>query len=248
MSNTGRLNGKHVVVVGGGTGIGRAVAALSLRLGARVTVSSRNAARLQATASELGDGVACAPVDMTDETRVRDWAAGLGPMDHLVISASSAAHGPFSSVATADLRDMFDAKFFGPYMVARECLPAIAENGSITFFSGVLSRRPGINCSGLAAVNSAVEGLARALALELGPALRVNCCSPGMVRSDAYARMPKEAREKMYRDTGASLPAGRVGSTDEIAEAVLYLMTNRYTTGVVLDVDGGHMIRQYATR
>lgn len=69
-----------------------------------------------------------------------------------------------------------------------------------------------------------------------------------MVRSDAYARMPPEAREKMYRDTGASLPAGRVGSTDEIAEAVLFLMTNGYTTGVVLDVDGGHMIRQYASR
>lgn len=70
MSNPGHLNDKHVVVVGGGTGIGWAVAALSFRLGARVIISSRNAARLEATASELGDGVACAPVDMTDEIPV----------------------------------------------------------------------------------------------------------------------------------------------------------------------------------
>ena len=87
-----------------------------------------------------------------------------------------------------------------------------------------------------------------ALALELGPAIRVNCCSPGMVRSDAYAAMPAEAREDMYRATGESLPIGRVGDTDEIAHAVLFMMSNGYLTGQVIDVDGGHMIRQYAQR
>ena len=122
------------------------------------------------------------------------------------------------------------------------------SGGAIMLFSGVLSRRPGLNCSGLGAVNGAVEALTRALALELGPDIRVNCMSPGMVRSEAYAGMPDDAREAMYRDTGASLPAGRVGEPNEIAKAVLATLTNGYQTGQIIDVDGGHMIRQYATR
>ncbi len=242
------LSGKHVVVVGGGSGIGRAVAAAVVRLGGRATIASRDAGKLAAAAEEIGGAVTVAPVDMTDETAVKHWAAELAPVDHLVVTASSASHGPFAELATDRLRAMFDAKFFGPYLVAREVLPKLAAGGSITLFSGVLSRRPGANCSALGAVNGAVESLARGLALELGPDIRVNCCSPGMVRSEAYAAMTEAARAAMYRSTGESLPAGRVGSTEEIADAVLFLMTNGYTTGVVLDVDGGHMIRQYATR
>ena len=69
-----------------------------------------------------------------------------------------------------------------------------------------------------------------------------------MVRSEAYAKMPEDKREAMYQATGESLPVGRVGLPMEVAEAVAYLMTNSYTTGKVLDVDGGHTIRQYATR
>ena len=242
------LAGAHVVVVGGGSGIGRAVARSALDLDARVTIASRNAARLDAAARDMGGAVAAAPVDMTDEAAVATWAAALGPVDHLVISASSAAHGPFATLETGNVRAMFDAKFFGPYVTARAVLPHLAKPGSITFFSGVLSRRPGMNCSGLGAVNGAVEGLTRALALELGPDIRVNCVSPGMVRSDAYAGMDPQAREGMYRATGESLPLRRVGETAEIAQAVVFLMTSSYTTGVVLDVDGGHMVRQYATR
>ncbi|MDJ0958974.1 MAG: SDR family oxidoreductase [Arenicellales bacterium] len=242
------LKHKHVVVVGGGSGIGRAVVEAVVSLRARATISSRNLDKLNTAASEFGDCVAVAPVDMTDEEAVKNWAQKVGAANHLVITASSAAHGQFANLDMAPVRAMFDAKFFGPYLVAREMLPNLSKGGSITFFSGVLSRRPGLNCSGLGAVNSAIEGLTRALALELGPNIRVNCCSPGMVRSDAYAKMENNAREKMYESTGASLPLQKVGETREIAEAVLFLMTNSYTTGVVLDVDGGHMIRQYATR
>ena len=242
------LGDKHVVVVGGGSGIGRAVAEAAAAQGARVTIASRNAEKLAAAAQAIGGTVVAAPVDMTDEAAVVDWAAGLGPVDHLVVSASSAAHGRFAELDTQALRAMFDAKLFGPYATARAVLPQLAKGGSITFFSGILSRRPGLNCSGLGAVNSAVEGLTRALALELGPGVRVNCCSPGMVRSEAYAGMDEEARERMYRVTGESLPVGRVGETAEIAQSVLFLMTNAYTTGVVLDVDGGNLVRQYAIR
>ncbi|MEM6663145.1 MAG: SDR family oxidoreductase [Pseudomonadota bacterium] len=238
---------KTVAVVGGGSGIGKATAIAAAAAGAEVIVSSRSKDKLDATVAEMGSGKA-QPVDMTDPASLRKWANALPELDHLVISASSAAHGPFAELDLEPLRAMFDAKFFGPYQTAKAALPKLRTGGSIIFFSGVLSRRPGMNCSGLGAVNGAVEALAKGLALELGPRLRVNCLSPGMVRSDAYSKMDDDRREAMYNSTGDSLPAGRVGEVGEIAEAALFLMANEYTTGIVLDVDGGHMIRQYATR
>jgi len=238
----------HSIVVGGGSGIGKAIASAIVKAGGKVTITSRSAEKLDAAAQEIKGDIHTAPVDMTNANAVKEWAKNLGSVDHLVISASNAVHGPFEKTDVETIRPMFDAKFFGPYTVAHAVLTHMNDNGSITFFSGILSRRPGMNCSGLGAVNSAVEGLTRGLALELGPKIRVNCMSPGMVRSEAYEKLPEDAREEMYRSTGESLPVGRVGTVDEIAHAVLMLMTNTYTTGIVLDVDGGNMVRQYASK
>ncbi|MEO1193875.1 MAG: SDR family oxidoreductase [Pseudomonadota bacterium] len=243
-----RFDGQLAVVVGGGSGIGRAMVERLVGLGGAAIIASRSADKLARVAEEIGPAVTARPLDMTDTGAVEAWAEALPEVDHLVISASSAAHGPFRDLPMEDLRGMFEAKFFGPYQVAKAVLPKLRAGGSLTFFSGVLSRRPGANCSGLGAVNGAVESLTYALALELGPDLRVNCVSPGMVRSEAYAGLPEAAREAMYRDTGASLPLGRVGSVADLAEAVTFLMANAYTTGLVLDIDGGHRVRQYATR
>lgn len=242
------MKDKTLLVVGGATGMGRATADAAAKLGAKVHIASRSEARLAKVAQEIGHGTEYSVVDMTDEAAVKAWAAELPEIDYLVISASSAAHGPFATAETGPLRAMFDAKFFGPYVTAREVLPKLRKGGAIALFSGVLSRRPGANCAGLGAVNGAVEALTRALALELGPDLRVNCISPGMVKTEAYGGMPEAAREEMYRSTGESLPVGRVGTADEIALAVLSTLNNGYLTGQILDIDGGHMIRQYATR
>lgn len=242
------LSGKTIVVVGGATGLGRATAELAAQDGAQVIIASRSAEKLAKAAAEMGHGVDDRPVDMTDEAGVKAWAADLPEIDYLVISASSAAHGPFATAETGPLRAMFDAKFFGPYITAREVLPKIRAGGAIALFSGVLSRKPGENCAGLGAVNGAVEALTRAMALELGPNVRVNCISPGMVRTEAYSGMPDDQREAMYKSTGASLPVGRVGYPEEIGALTLGCLTNGYMTGQVIDVDGGHMIRQYATR
>ncbi|WP_170573616.1 SDR family oxidoreductase [Ruegeria atlantica] len=128
-------------------------------------------------------------------------------------------------------------------MTARQALPALSAGGSFTFFSGVLSRRPSAGATGLGAVNAAVEALTKGLALELSGRARVNCISPGMVATEAYAAMPDEARDEMYAQVGTSLPVGRVGVAEEVAQAVILAMTNDFLTGAVLDVDGGHLIR-----
>jgi len=241
------MNNKRVAIVGASSGIGKAVAEEVRNQGGQPLLSSRSRKKLERVASSLG-GAPVIPVDMTDIRSAERWADSLPKVDHLVISASSAVHGPFADIEEDAVRTMFDAKFFGPYRLAKAALNKINDGGSITFFSGVLSRRPGMNCTGLGAVNGAVESLCYGLALELGPRLRVNCVSPGMIRSEAYAGMDDRARETMYEATGDSLPVGRVGTVQEAASAALYLMSNTYSTGIVLDIDGGHMIRQYAHR
>ncbi len=237
------LKGKHVVIVGGGSGMGKATAELAASLGAKVTISSRNKEKLTAVASEIEGDISVASVDTTDEAAVKAWAASLGMVDHLVISASSAAHGAFAELPTDDLRGMIEAKFIGPYVTTREVLPYLADCASITLFSGVLSRRPSAGATGLGAVNAAVEALTMGLAQELAGKARVNCVSPGMVATEAYADMPEEAREGMYAQVGGSLPVGRVGGASEIAQAVIMAMTNGFLTGSVLDIDGGHLIK-----
>jgi len=246
------LDAKHALIVGGGSGIGLATAGLLLDEGAQVCISGRTEAKLQAARVKLAgdDRAHVLPFDMTDSAAVDAAFSELpdNSIDYLIVTASSAVHGPFEVLAIEDAQAMFGSKFWGPYRVAKAALPKLKDNGSITFFSGVLSRRPGRNCSGLGAVNAAVEGLTRGLALELGPRLRVNCISPGMVRTEAYEGIPEDRREAMYRDTGVSLPIGRVGEAEEIAQAVLFAATNPCFTGQILDIDGGHMIRQYAAR
>ncbi len=247
-----KLSNTSALIVGGGSGIGFAAAKAMLQGGARVWIAGRTRSKLEAALARLdaGENLRHLVLDMTDETSVSTGLSAFAPdsLDALIITASSAVHGPFETLPITEAQSMFDSKFWGPYRVAKEALPKMRQGGSITFFSGVLSRRPGVNCTGLGAVNAAVEGLARALALELGPRLRVNCISPGMARTEAYAGMPEDKRETMYRNTGVSLPVGRVGEAEEIADAAVFAAMNTYLTGQVIDIDGGHMIRQYASR
>ncbi|MEM7781261.1 MAG: SDR family oxidoreductase [Pseudomonadota bacterium] len=237
---------KNVLVLGGSSGLGRATAKAFLDAGAHVWLASRDAGKLKRTKDVFaaGDRLQTLQLDMTDRDQVAASPSQLpGGLDHLVISASQAAHGPFAELAVEEVEAMFASKFTGPYRVAQALLPVMHTGGSITFFSGVLSRRPGYNVAGLAAVNGAVEALTKALALELGPRLRVNCLSPGMVDTEAYDGMPEDRRAAMIAETGASLPIARTGTPDEVAQGALFLAANGYVTGHVLDIDGGHMVR-----
>lgn len=239
------LTGRQFLIVGGSSGMGFATAKLALEQGATVEIVGRSAERLDEAADRLSsDRLTTSSLDMTDEAAVRAFFAGKrdGTIDALIISASNAAHGSFETAQTVDIDRMFASKFMGPFVLAREALPKMREGGSVTFFSGVLSRRPGRTGAGLAAVNAAVEGLSRALALELGPRLRVNTVSPGMAKTEAYAAMPEDQRAAMFKSVASGLPVKRVADADDIAQAALFLSTNRFTTGHVLDVDGGHLI------
>ena len=115
---------------------------------------------------------------------------------------------------------------------------SIRPGGSIVFTSGTAGQRPQAGWSLGASLCSAMEGLTRALALELAP-IRVNIVSPGFVRSPLWDPMPEAQREALYRQVGEKLPLGHVGTAEEVATSYLYLMAQRYGTGQVVTVDGG---------
>jgi len=200
-----------------------------------------------------------AVLDVTDEDAILTFAQNeLSPTspshpstkwNALVFSAAGRApHGPITSLPTSLTRDLFQTKFWGAYDCVKHIAPRLSDGGCIVLVSGVLNRRPGINCAPLASTNGAVEGLTRALALELAPRLRVNCLSPGFCETERFDHMEGGRREGMLRNTAESLPLGRVGQPEDMGEAIYSLLEMGFVTGVVLDCDGGHHIRQYADR
>jgi len=218
--------------------MGHAIAKLAAALGADVIIGSRSIDKVKAAAEEIG--AAGFRIDTTSEESVREFFGEAGVVDHVVVSGSSVKTGTLVDLPLADAEYTFRSKFFGPYLCAKHA--RINASGSLTLFSGNLSRRPGLNDSILAPVNAAVEALGRALARDLAP-IRVNTISPGMTRgTDAYLSMPEAARQGMYAAIAAKLPAGRVGTPQDIAEAAVMLMTNGFITGVTLDVDGGGVL------
>jgi NAD(P)-dependent dehydrogenase (short-subunit alcohol dehydrogenase family) len=220
--------------------MGLAVAQRASRAGARVVIASRNPDKLKKAAAEIGGDVHWQVLDTADESSVADLFERLGAIDHLVIPGSSVKTGPLREMPLTDGLFSMQNKFWGPYLCARHA--RINPAGSITFFSGILSRRPGTNDVVLASVNAAVEAMGRALAKDLAP-VRVNVISPGMTAgTGAYLKMTKSAREAMFSAIAQRLPVGRVGRPEDIADAVLMLMANGFITGIVLDVDGGGLL------
>ena len=135
-----------------------------------------------------------------------------------------------------DAHEAMSSKFWGAYHVGRSA--RIRDGGSLTFVSGVYSIRPNKQAVLQGAINAALEALARGLALELAP-VRVNTVSPSLTATPLWDRLGAPARDKMFKDKAAQLPAGRIGQSDDIASAILFLAGNPFATGATLLVDGG---------
>ncbi len=233
------LNGKRVVILGGSSGIGLATAAAAAKNGAAVVIASSRKARVDDALATLPAGTAGHALDLTDELSVKTFFAELGRFDHLVYSAGEQLQlGPLPDTDISTARSFFNVRYWGAYMAAKYGSGSIRPGGSIVFTSGTAGMRPRAGWSLGASVCSAMEGLTRALAVELAP-IRVNIVAPGMVKSPLWANMPEADREAIFRQTAQKLPVGHVGEVEEIAAAYLYLMQQTYGTGQVVVVDGG---------
>jgi len=237
------LSGKRIVVVGGRSGIGAAIARAAAEAGAAVIIGSSSQPR-EASEPDQG-GIRLLSVDLADAAAIADFARQCGAIDHLAITAQSSTAlrtlKPLTELDFADLEAAFRIKLFGTLRLVRAALPALARDGSVLLVSGAASRRIIPGHVSLGALNGAIESAGRQLAKELAP-IRVNVLSPGLVRTEAYDPMPAEQREAMYAARARALPVGRIGRPEDIAAAALHLMQNGYVTGTVQDIDGGGLI------
>jgi NAD(P)-dependent dehydrogenase (short-subunit alcohol dehydrogenase family) len=178
-------------------------------------------------------------LDLHDHGQVRKTFASLERIDHLVLCGSSdVAWGPFESLSMEGLEKALRMKLVGYLHAVQSALLLLDEHSSITFVGGTASRAAMPGTVGLAAVNGGLEAATRTLARELAPR-RVNLVSPGLTATEAYAAMPEQARTELFEGAAARLPVGKVGAPEEIADAIRFVMLNGFTTGSIVDVDGG---------
>ncbi|MFE6743598.1 SDR family oxidoreductase [Streptomyces tubercidicus] len=242
LPDAGPLRGRTVVLIGGGSGIGLRVAHQAVAAGARVVLGGRTPARLVAAAAELGGRACWGAVDTTDRSSLASFFAELDRVDHLFTSAASYRVGPMRELSDEDAESPFVSKFWGQYHAVRSAAPKLAEDGSVVLMAGAAGARPPAAAPAYAACNAAIEGLGRGLAVELAP-VRVNVVSPGTIDGNLWAHRPKEDRETAFAQYRRDTVLGRLGTEDEIAQAVLFLFTNGFTTGSTLYPDGGYTLR-----
>jgi 3-oxoacyl-[acyl-carrier protein] reductase len=238
-----------IIVTGGGSGIGAATARLLCDRGARVTISGRRAGKVEEVAASIHPNCLGAPGDVTvdaDRRRLIDAALthGRGRIDALVNNAGNMLRGPITDVAEEDLHEIFATNVIGPMVLTGLAVPYLARtHGAVIFIGSVHTRRAFPGASPYAATKGAVETLTGVLAAELGPqGIRVSCVRPGAVPTEINVRAglgsPEEARARL-EGLAPTHALGRIGTPEEVAEAIAYLIAAEWTTGDVLTVDGG---------
>lgn len=250
-----KLQNKHVLVIGGTSGIGFAVAEASLASGARVTVSSSNPSKVDQTiqslkASFAGGSVAGYTCDLSKPTVEQDLEtlfSQVGKVDHIVYTAGD----PLATVPVAEITyDKIIAagqiRFFAPLLAAKVGSKYLNPGpfSSIVLTTGAVSQKPRPNWSVVAGYASGLHAMTRNLAFDLKP-IRVNLVSPGAVETELWdAMIPGggKAKQAMFEHVAKSVPTGRVAKPEDVAEAYLFLMKDPSVTGTVVDSNSGALL------
>lgn len=233
---------KRVLLLGGTSGIGLAVAEAAVYQGAHVIVASSQQGQVDAALVRLGAKGEGHAVELSDEKSVEGLFNRMQPFDHLVFTAGDSVwQRAVGDTELIDAQNFFGVRFWGAFLAAKHGSKLIRQGGSIVLTSSTLSRRAPVGFAIGAGISAAVEAFARALAVELAP-VRVNVVAPGIVRTPIWDKLPEEQRQAFFAARGAALPAGKVGEPAEIAEAYLSLMRSTFTTGQTLFVDGGMLL------
>ena len=235
------LKNSLVVILGGSTGIGLATARAAKTEGAQVIVTGRSPEKLQRAQAELGSDARTVVLDVADEEGTRSFFQGLARVDHVFITAGTLIADRKLAPDSDTLRPAMDTRFWGALYAAKYAAPKIAAGGSITFMSGVAAWRPLEGAAVASASCGAVEAFARALALDLAP-IRVNTIEPGFVDTPLLDSLLGAKKGEILAAAAARLPVKRIGTAEDVADAVLFLMRNGYVTGITLTIDGGHTL------
>ena len=245
---TNRLAGKHILIIGGTSGIGFTTAEASLENGARVTISSSNQSRIDDALSRLAksypsakgrsSGYTCNLRGDDMEQSISELFKNTGKLDHVIHTAGDGLSTmPLEEVTVQKIRDAGDVRFTSAMIVAKHAKQYLnsGPDSSIILTSGGIAERPHMEWNIVAGYAAGLYGLTRNLALDLKP-MRVNLVSPGFVDTELW----DEGVRKMRAEAVAkSVPTGRAAMPEDIAEAYLYLMKDRNCTGSILKTDSG---------
>src|ERR1700741_2864285 len=239
IENHRELFEKRIVVLGGSSGIGLAVAQQVVARGARAIIASSNTDRIKQAVATLDGNAEGYTLDLTNERDIQNFFQNIGDFDHLVFTAGDTLQ--LNELVATDLtkaRHAFELRYWAALAAVKYANPHIRRDGSIVLTTGVAGRRPHKGWTVAASVCGTIEALTRALAVELAP-IRVNAVSPGVVRTNLWQSMNADARAHLYESVGKALPVGRVGEPYDIARAYLFLMQEEYSTGQIVVLDGG---------
>jgi 3-oxoacyl-[acyl-carrier protein] reductase len=242
------LEGRSVVVTGASRGIGKGIAAGFARAGARVLVVGRDGAAAAATAEELGNGASAFAADVGDPAACAAMAAAAverhGGIDVLCANAGIFPDVKLADMSAADIDQVLGINLKGTMLSVISCLPALEATGHgrvilTSSITGPITGFPGWAHYG--ASKAGQLGFMRTAAVELArKAITVNAVLPGNILTEGLAELGQEYQDSM----AASIPAGKLGTVDDIANVCLFLATDEaaYVTGQAIAVDGGQVL------
>lgn len=246
---TDALTGRHVLVTGASSGLGRAVAIACAAVGARLTLLGRDEGRLENTRGTLrGDGhhsVATAFVDLEATAEaIKAIASDRGPFDGMFHAAGTELVRPIRMFKNDHAADLFGAALYGSLGLARAAASrgVLNDGAALVFMSSVAGLRGTAGMVGYSTAKAAVDGMVRSLACELAPRrIRVNSIAAGAVATEMHGRLAKSLGETAMADYERRHLLG-FGQPDDIANAALFLLgdTSTWITGTTLSVDGGY--------
>ena len=229
-----------IVIVGGTSGVGLALAQRYADQGREVVITGRDAARASDIARGIGSngGVQSCSLDLAEPDAIGACLAGVGPVDRLVLAAIERDENTVRDYDVARALRLVTLKLVGYTEVVHALAPRLTEDASILLFGGLAMRRPYPGSTTITTVNGGVSGLVRTLAVELAP-IRVNALHPGVIGdTPAWSGKPEAVLENLRVRT----PIGRLASTEDVVDAAHFLLENRAVNGVNLEVDGGWML------
>ncbi|TGO52031.1 hypothetical protein BCON_0149g00190 [Botryotinia convoluta] len=247
-----KLVSKHVLVIGGSSGIGYCVAEASLESGASVTISSSSPDRVAKAVEKLKksypdgkiNGFPCDLSKPSLEADVEKLFEQTGKVDHIVFTAGDALSLiPLEKASLEDMQKAGQVRFFGQLMVAKVGSRYLSEGpqASITLTTGSTADKPMKGWSIVTSFAAGLHGMARSLAIDLAP-VRVNVVSPGPVKTELWNGMGQEEREKLFKEVEGKVLTKHVALPEEVAESYLWLMKDSNVTGTVVRSDSGMLL------
>jgi NAD(P)-dependent dehydrogenase (short-subunit alcohol dehydrogenase family) len=244
------LKGKTILVTGGASGIGLAVARAFSACLSNVAIVDRNKDKLDHARKEVGGDVKCFPFNLDEIDRYSELmghiAESVGEVDGLVNCAGVNLKKAALAISNQEYKDVIQTNQTAVFALTREVAKSMVErgSGSIIMISSMASQYGIPEVIAYTASKSAVEGMTRALAVEWSPfGVRVNCIAPGFIMTPMSSKALDNDPERKRRVLSRT-PMGRLGEPSDVANAALFFASaqSKYITGVVLPVDGGNSI------